>query len=146
MVLKTRPYDVVKYLRDEADMAGYLEAALEDGHPAVVAGAIGDVARALGMTDVARRAGLGRESLYKALSANGNPEFATVLKVIEALGFRLTVRPVKPVSLGRVKTRRQTKNAGTARRPASKKTSPARKKRATSPIGFHVSAYEERGR
>lgn len=132
MVLKTRPYDVVEYLRDEADMTGCLEAALEDGHPAVVAGAIGDVARALGMTDVARRAGLGRESLYKALSANGNPEFATVLKVIEALGFRLTVKPVKPASQGRAKIRRQTKNAGTARRAALKKTSPARKKRTTS--------------
>ncbi len=91
MAIKTRPYDVVNYLRDEEDMAGYLEAAMEDGHPTVIAGAIGDIARAIGMTDVARRAGIGRESLYKALSANGNPEFATIMKVIGVLGFRLTV-------------------------------------------------------
>lgn len=97
MPLNTRPYDVLNYLRDEEDMAGYLEAAMEDGHPAVIAGAIGDIARAIGMTDVARRAGIGRESLYKALSPNGNPEFATIMKVIGALGFRLTVaRAARP--------------------------------------------------
>ncbi len=123
MVLKTRPYDVVEYLRDEEDMAGYLEAALEDGHPAVVAGALGDVARALGMTDVARRAGLGRESLYKALSANGNPEFATVMKVIEALGFRLTVKAVsKPRTAG-------IRPGGSRKRPAAKR------KRTVTPTG-----------
>ena len=64
---------------------------LEDGDPALVAAALGDIARAKGMSQVARDAGLGRESLYKALSADGNPEFATVLKVIHALGLKLKV-------------------------------------------------------
>lgn len=111
MKLKTRPYDAVEYLRDETDMAGLLNAALEDGHPGVVALTIGDVARALGMTDVARRAGLGRESLYKALSANGNPEFATVLKVIQALGFRLTVKPAKTTRAARASSKSLRKKA-----------------------------------
>jgi probable addiction module antidote protein len=67
----------------------YLEAALEDGDAAVIAAALGDVARARGMTDVARKAGLGRESLYKALSPGGNPELSTILRVLKALGLRL---------------------------------------------------------
>ncbi len=67
--------------------------ALEDGDPAVVAAALGDIARAKGMTQVARDAGLGRESLYKALSPAGNPEFATILKVVAALGLQLHATP-----------------------------------------------------
>ena len=70
-------------------MAAYLEAALEESDPALVAAALGDIARAKGMTDIAREAGLGRESLYKALSPEGNPEFSTVLKIVKALGLRL---------------------------------------------------------
>ncbi len=70
-------------------MAAYLEAALEDGDPTLVAHVLGVIARAKGMSQLARDTGLGRESLYKALSAEGNPEFATVLKVIRALGLRL---------------------------------------------------------
>lgn len=61
----------------DADIAAYLEAALEDGDPALVAAALGDIARAKGMSEVARQTGLGRESLYKALSPDGNPEFAS---------------------------------------------------------------------
>jgi len=87
--LKTTKWDVVDYLKTDEDMAEYLEAAMEDGHPAVIASAIGSIARAKGMSQVARKAGLGRESLYKALSPNGNPEFATILKVVKALGLRL---------------------------------------------------------
>lgn len=86
---KTRPYDAVEYLKSAEDMAAYLEAALEDGDPTVVVNALGNIARARGMSLVARRARLGRESLYKALSTKGNPEFATVLKVVRALGLRL---------------------------------------------------------
>jgi len=86
---RTRPWDVVEHLETDEDMAAYLEAALEDGDPAVVAAALGDIARAKGMTQLARDTGLGRESLYKALSPGGNPEFATVLKVVRALGLRL---------------------------------------------------------
>jgi probable addiction module antidote protein len=74
-------------------MVAYLEAALEEGDPALVAAALGDIARAKGMTQVARDTGLGRESLYKALSASGNPEFATVMKVIAALGLKLHAAP-----------------------------------------------------
>jgi probable addiction module antidote protein len=86
---KTEPWDPVKYLVTEADMAGYLAAALEEDDPAVFVAALGDVARAKGMTQIARETGLGRESLYKALSAEGNPEFATVMKVVRSLGLRL---------------------------------------------------------
>jgi probable addiction module antidote protein len=74
-------------------MAAYLEAALEEGDPALVAAALGDIARAKGMTQVARDTGMGRESLYKALSASGNPEFATVMKVVAALGLKLHAAP-----------------------------------------------------
>lgn len=73
-------------------MAAHLEAALGGGEPAVVAAALGDLARAHGMTRVARAAGLGRESLYKALSPDGNPELGTVLKVVAALGLELRAR------------------------------------------------------
>ena len=86
---KTRPWDVVEHLETEEDMAAYLEAALEQGDPTLVAAALGDIARAKGMAQIARETGLGRESLYKALSADGNPEFATVLKIVRALGLRL---------------------------------------------------------
>jgi probable addiction module antidote protein len=88
---KTIPWDVIDHLKTDEDIALYLEAVFEDGDPALVAAALGDVARAKGMSQVAREAGLGRESLYKALSPDGNPEFATVLKVIRALGLKLKV-------------------------------------------------------
>jgi len=86
---ETRPWDPAEHLETEEDTAAYLEAALEDGDPGVITAALGDIARARGMTSIAREAGLGRESLYKALSPEGNPEFATVLKVVRALGLRL---------------------------------------------------------
>jgi len=86
---KTRLWDVAEHLETEEDMALYLEAALEEGDPALVAAALGDIARAKGMAQIARKSGLGRESLYKALSPEGNPEFATVLRVVRALGLRL---------------------------------------------------------
>ena len=86
---KTQSWDAAEHLVTEEDMAAYLEAALEEGDTALVAAAIGDIARAKGMTEIARKTGLGRESLYKALSPDGNPEFSTVLKVIEALGLKL---------------------------------------------------------
>lgn len=89
MVSSTFPWNVEDYLESTEDMAAYLEAALEEGDSALVAAAIGDIARAKGMTQIAQDTGLGRESLYKALSSEGNPEFATVLKVIQALGLRL---------------------------------------------------------
>jgi probable addiction module antidote protein len=86
---KTKIWDAAQYLETEEDMAAYLEAALDENDPALVAAALGDIARAKGMTQIARKAGLGRESLYKALSPDGNPEFSTVLKVVSALGLKL---------------------------------------------------------
>lgn len=87
---KTQPWDVADYLESKEDIAAYLEAALEDGDPALITAALGDIARSKGMTQIAKATGLGRESLYKALSSEGNPEFITVLKVVQALGLRLT--------------------------------------------------------
>ncbi len=86
---RTRPWDAADYLEDLDDVVTYLEAAFEDGDPHVIAAALGAVARSSGMTAVAAKAGLGRESLYKALSGDGNPALATVLGVMNALGLRL---------------------------------------------------------
>lgn len=91
----TRPWDVGEHLETGEDMAAYLEAALEEGEPKLVAAALGDIARAKGMAQIAQEAGLGRESLYKALSPEGNPEFATVLRVIRSLGLRLHAAPAE---------------------------------------------------
>jgi probable addiction module antidote protein len=87
----TTRYDVAEHLRTPEEMAAYLEACLEeaDGDAAFVAKALGDIARAKGMTQVAKDAGLSRESLYKALSGERTPNFDTILKVIGALGLKL---------------------------------------------------------
>jgi probable addiction module antidote protein len=88
---KTSRYDIAEHLRTPEEMAAYLEACLDeaDGDAAFVAKALGDIARAKGMTQVARDAGVSRESLYKALSGERSPGFDTILKVIKALGLRL---------------------------------------------------------
>ena len=88
---KTTPYDVAEHLRTPEEMAAYLEACFDEakGDAAFIAKALGDIARAKGMAQVARDAGLSRESLYKALSGERSPGFDTVLKVIEALGLKL---------------------------------------------------------
>jgi probable addiction module antidote protein len=85
----TYEWDPARYLETDEDMAAYLQAALDEDDPALIAAALGDIARAKGMTVIAREAGLGRESLYKSLSADGNPELATVLKVVKSLGLKL---------------------------------------------------------
>jgi probable addiction module antidote protein len=92
---KTIPWDAAEHLNTEEEIAAYLEAALDEGEPSLVAAALGDIARARGMTQLARETGLGRESLYKALSPNGNPEFSTILKVLDALGLRLHASSAK---------------------------------------------------
>jgi probable addiction module antidote protein len=89
--LKTFPWDSAARLKTAEDIAYYLEAVFEDGDPALVAAALGDIARSKGMAKIARSTGLGRESLYKALSPDGNPELATVLKVLRAVGLKLKV-------------------------------------------------------
>jgi probable addiction module antidote protein len=86
-----KPFDAAEYLETVEDMAGYLDACLDEdtGDGMLVRLALKDIARAYGMTQIARDTGLGRESLYKALGTNGNPEFATIMKVIKALGLKL---------------------------------------------------------
>lgn len=91
MVLETTKFDIQDHLKTPGDIAAYLEAVFEDGDPALITHALGDIARAKGMTKVAKMTGLTRASLYKALSPEGHPEFATVLKVMRALGLKMTV-------------------------------------------------------
>jgi len=91
MKTTTTPYDVAEHLRTPEEMAAYLEACIKeaDGDAAFIAKALGDIARAQGMTQVARDSGLSRESLYKALSGERSPSFDTILKVVSALGLQL---------------------------------------------------------
>ena len=96
----TRVWDPAEHLQSDEDMAAYLEAALEEGDASLFAAALGDIARAKGMAQLARETGLGRESLYKALSPTGNPEFATILRVVSALGLKLHAKPVAAKSAG----------------------------------------------
>ena len=86
---QTRPWDTAEHLETEEDMAACLNVALEEGDLGLIMATLGDIARARRMAVVAEETGLGRESLYKSLSVDGNPEFATVLKVVSALGLRL---------------------------------------------------------
>lgn len=113
MALKLRKWDVVEGLKTEEDMALYLEGAMEEAgdDAAFIAKVLGDIAKAKGMTQLARDTGIGRESLYKALSGEGNPSFATILKVVHALGVRLHAAPavesVKPRRAPRRKPARE---------------------------------------
>jgi probable addiction module antidote protein len=84
-------FDVVDYLKTEKDIAAYLSAVLEDGDPALFVAAIGDIAKAKGMSEIAKKSGVTREALYRALKIEARPRFETVAKVIHALGMRLTV-------------------------------------------------------
>jgi probable addiction module antidote protein len=92
--IKLKKWDVVEHLKTEEDMAFYLEACLAEADPALIAAALGDIARARGMSQVAHDAGLSRESLDLALSGEGNPDFSTVIKVVKALGLQLHAGPV----------------------------------------------------
>ncbi len=95
--IKIRPFDMVNYLNDEGDVAAYLQAVMEDGDPALLAAALGDIARARGMAQLAKDTGLSRESLYKSLSGERAPSTDTLFKVMRALGFKLMIEPlVKP--------------------------------------------------
>ncbi|MDR2710289.1 MAG: putative addiction module antidote protein [Burkholderiales bacterium] len=86
-------WDVVEYLKTDEDIQGYLDSCFEEdpGDGSLIRAALGDIARARGMAQLARDTGLAREGLYKALSAEGNPEFSTVMRVIQALGLKLHV-------------------------------------------------------
>ncbi|MDY6781903.1 MAG: addiction module antidote protein [Cyanobacteriota bacterium] len=91
--IQTYPWDAAEHLETKEDMAAYLEAALEDGDPALVVAALRDIARSPGMTHITHETGLGRDSLYKALSSEGNLELTAVFRVVQALGLRLRATP-----------------------------------------------------
>ena len=93
---RTTRYDIAEHLRTPEEMAAYLEACLDEanGDATFIAKALGDIARAKGMTQVARDAGLSRESLYKALSCERSPDFDTILKFVEAIGLKLHAEAV----------------------------------------------------
>lgn len=86
-------YDPADFLKSEADIAAYLDAAAEDGDTAVIAAALGDVVRARNISKLSRDTGLSREGIYKALSGEGNPSFATIGKIADALGLRISFQP-----------------------------------------------------
>lgn len=90
---KAEMYDAAEFLESDEEIIAYLNAALEDGDPALVSAALGDIARARGMTKLANETGITRDGLYKALSPNGNPSFGTVLKVLNALGYKFDIVP-----------------------------------------------------
>ncbi len=91
--MKTKEFDEAAFLETDEDIAAYVTEALATGDAALITHALGVIARTRGMTRIARETGLSRESLYRALSAGGNPEFVTVLRIMEALGLRLTAEP-----------------------------------------------------
>ena len=91
MVVKTEKWDAAEFLDSEEKVFAYIEAAFEDGDPVVIKKALGDVARARGMTSIARDAGVTREALYKALSEDGDPRLSTLLGVMKALGVKLQI-------------------------------------------------------
>ena len=91
-MVETRPFDAASYLRTEEDILYYLEAAMEGNDPKHISSALGDVARSKGMSEIARKAGVGRQALYNALSENGNPTLETLVGVLNALGLQLTVQ------------------------------------------------------
>ncbi|WP_186184644.1 addiction module antidote protein [Burkholderia gladioli] len=91
--VKFSRYDTVDYLQTEEEIAAYLDAAVEDGDPALIAAALGDIARARNISQLARDTSMSREGIYRALSGDGNPSFATVMKIANALGLRISFRP-----------------------------------------------------
>ena len=128
MTLKTTPWDSADYLKTEEDRAAYLEACLDEApdDPAFIAQALGAVARSRNMSQLARDTGLTREGLYKAFSKEGNPSFGTVLKVVNALGYRLALVSEKKAS--RVSERTVTKHP--LPKPTAKKVSKPPRQRA----------------
>lgn len=94
-VTELRSFDAATYLTTEEHILYYLEASMEGNDPKHIASALGDVARSKGMTEIARKTGLGRQALYNALSENGNPTLETLIAVLDALGLELSVQPKK---------------------------------------------------
>ena len=96
MKIETKPYDSAEFLDDQEAVSAYLEEAFATGDPAFIVKALGTAARAKNMSELAKRTGMSRTSLYKALSGEGRPEFGTILKVAQALGLEMTVKPSLP--------------------------------------------------
>jgi probable addiction module antidote protein len=109
MPLQTRPYDSARYLDDEDAIEAYLADAFEEGDPRGIAHALGVIARARGMTRLARDTGIARESLCRALSGEGNPEFATIMKVMGALGLKITAAVKSPEPAPKTRGRKKPK-------------------------------------
>lgn len=112
MTLKTMKWDVQEFLDSEKRMALFLEAAFEDGDPGLIAAALGEVARARGMTQTAKDSGITREALYRALSADGRPEFNTILKVLRSFGLTLAAVPLGKAKQERARTPSRQRRAG----------------------------------
>jgi probable addiction module antidote protein len=91
--IQTEPWDAADHLKTAEEMAAYLEAALEDGDPVLIKAALCDIARAKGASQIARESGIEQESLFKALSPEGSPDFSTILRIIKASGIRLRAHP-----------------------------------------------------
>jgi probable addiction module antidote protein len=108
MSTKVSAFDVSQYLKDEASIAAYLSAIVEESDPKLLLAAIGDIAKARGMSKIASESGLGRESLYKALNSDAKPRFDTVLKVVNALGLNIVFNPKSRSHIGhkRIKIRK----------------------------------------
>ena len=98
MAVNINRWDASAYLETSEDMLAYLDEAARSGDPALLQAALGDIAKAKGMAEVARSAGVGRESLYKSLSTTGNPSFQTIAKVVDALGGQLGISPKRPAA------------------------------------------------
>ena len=98
MTIDTEPFDPAAYLEGEERIAAYLEDTMESGDAGVIADALGVVARARGLTEVARDAGLSRDTLHRSLTQEGHPELETVVRVLRALGLRLSLAPVAPTA------------------------------------------------
>ena len=92
-MIETRRFDVQNYLKTPQERAAYLDAILEDGDPSLIAAGLGEIARAIGVTDFARQTGLSREAIYKGLTPGGNPTLDTLARATKALGLRLSVEP-----------------------------------------------------
>jgi len=94
-MIETRAFDIQTYLETPEDRAAYLEAILEEGDPSLIAAGLGEIARAVGVTEFARQTGLSREAIYKGFAPGGNPTLDTLTKATKALGLRLTVAPAE---------------------------------------------------
>jgi probable addiction module antidote protein len=95
MALKTTAWDAADHLKSPGDIAAYVQAVFDEGDPTLIAAALGDVARSQGMTALAKKTGVSRAALYRALGSNGNPTLSTLLSVIKALGLKLQTVPEK---------------------------------------------------